>query len=84
MKFTSVKPPPAVMGAWPTCSADAWPRQRVTWFQNTWSPFSGIGNGVPPIAPVKPLPSGTSFAVVALRLVASYTASGDAPLRCVG
>jgi len=72
------------MGAWPTCNAAARPRQRVTWFQNTSTPLCGIGNGVPPIAPVKPLPSGTSFAVVALRLVASYTFSGDAPLRCVG
>jgi hypothetical protein len=39
---------------------------------------------MPPTAPVTPLPSGTSVAVVAMRLVASAMRSGTAALRCVG
>ena len=40
-------------------------------FQKASTPCFGIGNGMPSTAPVTPLPPGTTWAVTAIRLVAS-------------
>jgi len=58
------------MGACPTCNPAASPRQRVTWFQYTSSPFCGIGNGVPPSAPGK-LSDQEYWAILAFDLKAN-------------
>jgi hypothetical protein len=68
------------------CWFHAAPRQRTCVLSMTSAPDFGIGNGMPPNAPLVFGPAAVSCTVarVAFWKVLSYTHCGAAAVRCVG